>query len=249
MRNIFFLVLMVVYLILLTATTFVASADSIFNFGANNKVSSGKIIINGKEMGESSGNFVKGSGRKATESRKIADFQRIKVAGSLDLVYSTGDKALEITGDDNVIDNIKTKINKGVLHIFSDKNYSTAIPITISVSSPRLEAVMVEGSSDVSLQGIRSQSFLIKLNGTGDIIATGKVKSLDVDIFGTGGVNTKALSAENVDAKLNGTGDLLLTALQLLNATVVGTGDIVYFGNPQVVNRNTLGVGAIKSGD
>lgn len=242
-------ILMITYLILMVAITSEASADSIFNFGTNNTVSSGRIIINGKEMGESSGNYVKGSGKKTTENRKTADFQRINIAGSLDLVYSAGKNALAITGDDNVISIIKTEINNGVLHIFSDKSFSTSMPITVSVSSPGLEAVMVEGSSDVSLQGLRSRSFLIQLNGTGEIIATGKVKSLDIDIFGTGGVNAKALSADNVDAKLNGTGDLQLTALQSLNATIVGTGDIVYFGNPQVVNRSSLGVGDIKSGD
>lgn len=237
------------YSLMILAATTTVKADSIFNFGSNNSVSSGKIIINGKEVGESSGNYVKGSGKKATVSRNISNFERIKITGTLDLVYSQGRYSVQITGDENVINNIKTDVNGGVLLIYSDKHFSTNMPITVKVSSPQLDAVIVDGSSDVSLKNIRSEKFLIQLNGTGDINATGKVNSLAIDVFGSGDVNTKTLIAQHVEAKLNGTGDLYVTALQSLNATVSGAGDIVYYGNPPVVNSNAFGVGDITSGD
>jgi len=237
-----------IYSILLVSSS-MAQADSIFNFGSNNSVSSGKIIINGKEVSGSSGNYLKGSGNKTKESRDISAFKSIKIAGTLDLNYSRGQSSLQISGDENILSAIKTEVNGGELQIFTEKNFSTDMPIIVTVSSPELDGVTVEGSSDVSLNGISSDRFLIKLNGTGDIIASGKAESLIIEVFGSGDVNTKRLSARIVEASLSGTGDLELTASESLNATVSGAGDIVYYGNPRVVNRNAFGAGDISSGD
>ncbi len=237
------------YSLIVLATTTTVNAESIFNFGSNNTVSSGKIIINGKEVGESSGNYLKGSGKKTTVSRNVSNFERIKITGTVDLIYSKGRNHVEVTGDENIVNHIKTEVNSGVLEIYSDKHFATDMPITVTVSSPRLDGVIVDGSSDVALRNIRSEKFLIQLNGTGDISASGKVKSLMIDVFGSGDVNTRELIADNVEAKLNGTGDLYVTALQSLNATVSGAGDIVYYGNPPVVNSNAFGAGDITSGD
>ncbi len=236
------------YSLLILATTTTVCAESIFNFGSNNTVTSGKIIINGKEVG-SSGNYLKGSGKKATVSRRVSDFRGIKITGTLDLVYTQGRHSVKITGDENIINNIRTEVKGGVLEIYSDKHFTTDMPITVTVTSPRLDSIIIDGSSDVSLRNISSDKFLIQLKGTGDITAAGKVKSLTVDVFGSGDVNARELMADHVEAQLNGTGDLYVTALQSLNATVSGAGDIVYYGNPPVVNSNAFGVGDISSGD
>jgi putative autotransporter adhesin-like protein len=48
-----------------------------------------------------------------------------------------------------------------------------------------------------------------------------------------------------VQAAVNGSGSLFVTATRSLDASIAGTGAIVYAGNPQDVTRSITGSGAI----
>lgn len=216
-----------------------------------NNVSTGKIVIDGQEFGNSTGQYLKGSGKKNTISRDLSGYQRIQVGiGAFDVNYKSGKSySLTITGDDNIIPLINTEVTGGILKLSLTRSYSSKIPITVSITSPELEAITVSGSSTVRLSSIHSSNFSIQSSGTADISASGQVENLKIQLFGTGDLNLKKLVADQVQVKIEGAGDIVLTARKSLTAAVSGTGDLVYYGRPKQVHTDISGVGDIEPGD
>jgi hypothetical protein len=241
--------------LLLTIMTNVA-ADSIFNWSKNSNVTNlggnantGNIVIDGNVI-SGNNNILKGSGNKKSMTKKVNDFNKIVVSNALDVVFTQGSKSdLEITGDDNIIPAVHTEVNNGVLLLGIKKSYSASMPIIVSMQSPSISAITVTGASDVTLRSINTDKLQINLTGTGDISASGKVKSLSINVQGTGDINSKNLDAESVHVQLSGSGDIVLTALNSLVAELVGSGDILYYGHPEKIDKKIVGTGDFEAGD
>lgn len=226
-----------------------AMADSWLNIG--NNVSTGKIVIDGQEFGEVSGHYLKGSGREKTVTRNLSGYQRIQIgSGGFDVVYTAGKTySLKITGDDNLVPWLEADVANGELRLSMTRSYSGKLPMTVAITSPKLEAVAIEGTSTIRLNAIRAANFLIHSDGAGDLTANGQVAFLKIHIFGTGDVDVKQLIADQVQVEVKGAGDVVLTARKSLNASVSGVGDLVYFGRPKNVHTKISGVGDIEPGE
>jgi hypothetical protein len=213
----------------------------------NNSMSIGKIIINGQEVNKS--NFsIKGSGTKETVSHKVGDFSSINSRGSFDINYRQGKPALSITGDSNIIHEVVVLVKGGTLQLSMKKSYSSKLPLVINISSPDINKITINGTSNVMLKDINTAYLTLKVIGAVDLNANGKASNLDLSVDGAGDINIKSLIAEKVAVDLQGSGDIQLTATQQLNANLSGVGDIIFFGNPPVINKKISGAGDIESG-
>jgi hypothetical protein len=217
-------------------------------FSSDNTVSTGKIIINGQEI-NSSTNSIKGSGVKQNISRKIKDFSSVNSRGSFDIKYRHGSPSLKISGDDNIINHVSTKVVDKTLRIFIDKSYSTNHAIVVYISSPNIASIIINGTSNVDLDGIKTEHLKISLLGTADLTANGIASRLDLNIQGSGDANVKSLISDFVTVYLQGSGDIILTANKQLDATVSGVGDIHFFGHPEKISKKISGVGDIEAGE
>ena len=65
---------------------------------------------------------------------------------------------------------------------------------------------------------------------------------------GSGTVQFTRLVANDVKALVSGSGSIFVTATTSLDASVSGSGAILYAGNPQDVTQNVTGSGAITGG-
>jgi hypothetical protein len=214
----------------------------------NNNASTGKIIIDGYDMGGST-SAIKGSGVKATIERKVQSFSSIKSDGQFDINYRNGKQSLSISGDNNIINHISTRVDNGELFISINNSYSSYQPIVINLSSKTLETVTLDGASTMVLDDIKSNKLRINLIGTADIFANGVVNKLELNIQGTGDVKARKLNAQFVSVNLEGTSDIELTARTELNIDVSGVGDILYFGKPKKIRKQISGVSDIIAGE
>ena len=241
---------------LLLLLGFSSMAGSIINRGENvniinwgDNANTGNIVIDGQVVSGNT-NTIKGSGNKKSIDKKIAAFEQIISNSALDIVYQqSGKSRIEITGDDNIITLVQAEVNNGVLTLDVKKSYSSTMPLVVRLQSASLNALTVAGSSDVKLTAIQSKKLRIKLSGSGEIIAKGKVQELSIKVQGAGDVNTKRLTADSVQVSLSGSGDIILTALQSLKADLSGSGDIVYYGNPGKIDKRITGAGDFEAGD
>ena len=217
---------------------------------SNNASSTGKIIIDGQDMSDPNASIAKGSGVKETIHRNISDFSTINSQGNFDIQYTQSEKPnLSITGDNNIIKDVITEVNNNTLRLSINKSFSSQLPINITLSSPKINSVTVNGSSDIKLNAIKAERLELNLNGSVDLHASGTVNQLDVKLTGAGDANIKSLIAQVATVDLRGSGDVNLTVTEKLNANIFGAGDIVYFGHPSEVNKQISGAGDIEAGD
>jgi hypothetical protein len=208
------------------------------------------LMIHGDVVNESDGVAVEGSGVQASQTRDVASFSAVELAGSNDVaVHVGGKRAVVVSADDNLLDHVTTHVEAGKLVIgTAPGSFSTRVPMKVDVTVPSLDALTLSGSGIVSADGIDSDRLAIALPGSGVLRATGTATTLDVDHSGSGDAQLEGLVAAKVHAVLSGSGRIVVTASKSLDATVSGSGAIFYRGDPAQVTTNVTGSGAVLRG-
>lgn len=190
---------------------------------------------------------VKGSGIAKTEKRSVASFDSLDVnyVGAI-AVRSQGQESLTISGDDNIIQFITTEVKNGTLYIRGTKGYSPQQKLQIIVSTPDVRRFVFDGVGEANLSNIKNERLEIVVSGVGSLSASGETKEVDITLSGVGSVDAKNLRA--VNAKVNSTaiGAVDLYATRQLDIKASGLGEINYYGNPKIVNKQAEGIGKIN---
>ena len=201
-----------------------------------------------KNMGNAQ---VKGNGNLASEMRKLSNFKAIEITIGYDkiLVNCGEEPSIHISGDENILPLITTRISKGILTIESDSTFETKADSEIIINVKSLKEFTFDGVGGTVIQNVNSEKFTCNINGVGSCELNGKVESFYVSVNGVGSVNARQLISDDVVASLNGVGSVKLYAKNSLNASVNGIGGLTYFGNPAELILNDSGIGGITKGD
>ena len=201
-----------------------------------------------KNMGNAQ---VKGNGNLVSEMRKLSNFKAIEITIGYDkiLVNCGEEPSIHISGDENILPLITTRISKGILKIESDSTFETKADSEIIINVKSLKEFTFDGVGETVIQNVNSEKFTCNINGVGSCDLNGKVKSFNISVNGVGSVNARQLIADDVVANLNGVGSVKLYAKNSLNASVNGVGGLTYFGNPTELILNDSGIGGITKGD
>lgn len=197
---------------------------------------------------DSSGAPVLGSGVTATETRAVAPFDSVELAGADSVTIQVGPaQSVVVQADDNLLANVTTRVDDGRLVIATTRSFTTATPMSVALTVPSLESLTLSGSGAVTADGIEASALRISLSGNGLLRATGSVATLDVDLAGSGDAELAGLAAQDVHAVLSGTGRIVVDAAQTLDAEIPGNGAILYTGSA-TVTKSVTGTGSITSG-
>jgi hypothetical protein len=197
-------------------------------------------------FGSSSTSSTRGSGVPMTQSRDVAPFTSIELAGSNNLVVRVGEEqSVVVKADDNLIDRVTTQVQSGTLVIGNNGSFSTESPMSVDVTVPTLDALTLSGSGNIAIDGIEAESLKVTLPGRGTLTGNGTATRLDVTVSGSGVVQFTHVVATDVQAAVSGSGTIFVTATKSLDAAVSGSGAILYAGTPQNVTRSITGSGAI----
>ena len=151
-----------------------------------------------------------------------------------------------ISYDDNLIGYVTTKVRGRKLVVESSRSFSSSSDCRIRIVVPQLEEVSVGGSGKIEVVGLDADRFSVQIDGSADVVASGEVGELAIEVNGSGNVDTRDLVAGEATVEINGSGDVNVMARDYLTATVNGSGDIVYTGNPGQVVKNVEGSGRIR---
>jgi serine/threonine protein kinase len=188
-----------------------------------------------------------GSGTLATETRDVGEFSKIEIEGSPDLEVVIGSNTVvSVAADDNVLPIIETRVDGDSLRIRSTRSYSSRLGVKVHVVLPSLDAIASSGSGSISANGLAARAFGLTISGSSDTTLKGTADSFDVSVFGSGDVQAGELIAKDVNVNISGSADAVVRATQSLNASVTGSGDVTYLGNPANVQRNVTGTGTVK---
>jgi hypothetical protein len=196
---------------------------------------------------DTSSSTTEGSGVPATQARNVAAFESIELAGSNNLVIHVGEQqSVVVKADDNLLERVTTEVQSGTLVIANTPgSFTTNSPMSVEVDVPMLDALTLTGSGNIVVDGIETESLDVTLPGSGTLTGSGTATKLDVTVSGSGSVQFTPLVANDVRAVVSGSGSIFVTATESLDASVSGSGAILYAGSPQGVTKSVTGSGAI----
>ncbi|MGB7841613.1 MAG: head GIN domain-containing protein [Salinimicrobium sp.] len=214
---------------------------------------------------------IKGNGNMKTETRKVSNYDKIELEGSMNVELVAGTEGnLKVAAEENLLEYILTEVSGDELKISTEKGYnldpSGNNKITVTVPFKDLSRVSLTGSGDIRTRDrITAENFEIKITGSGDIKLPlqaknvrasitgsgdidliGSAKDFDCKVTGSGDISAFDFKCENVDATVTGSGDIQVYASEELRAKIPGAGDIQYKGNPKKEDFKTVGIGSIS---
>jgi len=183
----------------------------------------------------------------ATTNRSIANFSTLKADGAYQIKWSSGEPAITISTDQNLLPLITTSVTDGALHIEQEENLRLTKGIIIKVSSSSLMEVELNGAVSLTASKVSGPNLKLESNGASSISVEGAVTNLEVNFSGAGKLSAEALQAQTATVSLSGACSADVTVTESLNASISGAGGITYGGNPKTVEKNVSGVGGIKA--
>jgi len=193
---------------------------------------------------------VKGNGKVVTNERALSSFDKINLAGSIDIIIDeNGKEAVTVEADENLQEYIITEVKDGALNIHEKEHYSlNATKLVVRVNCSKLSAINSGGSGDVKTASpLKGDDFSISHGGSGDFNVTFAVKKLKIstagsgdyvlkgtaDEFnlssaGSGDVNAKELACTTAKISSAGSGDVTLKKGVTASVSSVGSGDVHY---------------------
>jgi hypothetical protein len=182
-----------------------------------------------------------------TEQRDVGSFDRIESNIGADISVAIGKpQSVTVTFDDNIIEYVTTVVKGGTLIIESNHSFSTESQCRMKIVVPQLKGISVGGSGAIEVLGLDAERFALEIDGSADITATGRTAELAIEVNGSGDVDTRDLAAGDVNVEINGSGNVNLMARDYLKASINGSGDITYSGEPAHVVKSVEGSGRIR---
>jgi hypothetical protein len=215
---------------------------------------------------------VQGNGNAKKETRTVTGYTAVSSAGSFDVEINYGTaSSITVEADENLLPYIETIVEGTELKLKAKKGYNLKPKNKIKITVPltKLTALKVSGSGNINGDGDFSNDGTteITISGSGDIkLGFGKFNALEVKISGSGNMKLKGketskisahisgsgdidaydVSANEVVAKVNGSGNVNVTAKSSVDATVSGSGNVIYKGAATNVTQKTSGSGKVR---
>lgn len=209
------------------------------------------------------------SGAFTVEYRSLdtASFNAISLSGGMDLLLNQEfHDGLKIEGGENIIPYIEYEVLADELRISEESNnFLHDKSLRISLQKHQLESIELFGSGDLNATEISADHFSLITSGSGDaqiafeslhyfnlgaegsgnMLLSGEAESASYIMEGSGDLNAKHLHLATCTVLMIGSGDVEIHVDSVLNATITGSGDLRYWGNPEIVNVNMSGSGTV----
>jgi PBP1b-binding outer membrane lipoprotein LpoB len=191
-------------------------------------------------------NEVRGSGKRELQKREVSPFTSISTEGAFTIeVTCQKDLALEVEGDDNILNLVTSEVRNNVLRLSNNGHYSTSEPVKFKIAVPNIEALKVSGAGKIDIKGMNNEKFVINSDGAPTITASGTTKLVDIHTNGAGKIDANSLHAARAVVNTNGVTQVEVDVKEQLDATVNGPASVTYKGDP-VVNKHVNGPGKVE---
>jgi len=171
-----------------------------------------------------------------------------------------------ISGDENLIDQVKYNLQDGRLVLSSlyplrsennlvvrlqtadlkgiQSNMVGNIQMNQAFRGDELEIKMM-GPGNFQADSLYVSSLAVSSEGVGSVRLSGKANKTRLDVAGVGGVNAFDLLSDTVYAHVRGVGSIQCNPSEYLEGSMEGIGKITYKDEPKNKNINTSGIGKI----
>lgn len=151
-----------------------------------------------------------GSGNVVTERLDFEEFTAIEVASSWEVEAVPGEFAVEVSVDDNVLDDMRVEVRGETLWLGMRAGaWFRRLTLRARVSLPELDGLQVTGSGHITAREFEAPALQIGVSGSGGVAVIGcRVGALDGDISGTGDINAEGCMIGTAALSISGSGDV-----------------------------------------
>jgi len=211
---------------------------------------------------------IEGSGLVITDSRNPGDFSRVDLVIPAELEVRQGDTpSLTIEADENILPLITTTINNGKLTIaYTQPCVRPSQPVTIKATAPEIRGLAILGSGAIRSTGtlvadtldtgitgtgsidldVQTSTLTSTITGTGTEAIRGHALNHQIQIPGAGRVEALGLETRNTSINIIGSGSAEVQVNTSLSIKIIGSGSVVYSGNPVDIQQSITGSGNIQ---
>ncbi|MEO9533867.1 MAG: head GIN domain-containing protein [Crocinitomicaceae bacterium] len=176
-----------------------------------------------------------------SKNRVITNEENLIFTVSDDDVYS-----IETSGSANVNANFDEGHDFELLELISSGSGN----IEMDAMNAENSFMTSSGSGDIHLQTVNvANKVSVNQNGSGNVSISGSCYELDLTISGSGNYGEHDFIAEKVVANLSGSGNAKVSVSYDLNASLSGSGNLTFKGNPILMATSTSGSGQVIDGN
>ncbi len=193
------------------------------------------------------------------ETREVSGFTGIDFStfGKVNMIQSDKE-TLSINGPDNLVSEISTTVNNGILVIKNKENFtvsslSSKDILTFTIGFKTLTSLDVSGAGDVQVETFNTPTMDLKMSGAGNVVMnqlttnnlnvdmsglggleiTGSAAQATINISGAGSVSAPDMKLSKANITISGLGGATLWVTDNLTGDISGAGNISYYGSPQ----------------
>lgn len=211
------------------------------------------------------------NGGDDTQTRNVSGFNAIDVSTGIDLYLTMGSsEEVKIVADEEIIDDIKTEVRNGTLHIYMKRNnwfnWGGNKTRKAYVTVKELEELHASSGSDVQSQNllegesldisassgsdieleVRYKNLSLDTSSGSDAELKGKTKNLKLSASSGSDIDASDLEAVNCKASASSGSDVSLTVTDELEADASSGADITYYGSPKMKNIDESSGGDVR---
>jgi hypothetical protein len=195
----------------------------------------------------------KGNKKIVKETRELASFTGINAGGAVSVIIQIADdQKVEVESDENLLDNIKTDVINGVLHIKSNKLKNPS-ELNVFVYLPSFNMLTSSGATDVKCASlIESSEFKMNasgattvkleqvnfdylesdISGASDVKISGLATTHNINISGAGSFKGKDLKTKKTIYDASGASDSFFYVTEDIAGQKKGAASVSYTGTP-----------------
>jgi len=174
--------------------------------------------------------------------------------------------SIVISGDENLIDQVKYDLNDGKLNLYSDNPLRSENNLIVRLQTNNLKGIRsnivgniqmnraftgneleikMSGPGNLQADSLNVGSLTVSSEGVGSIRLAGKANKTHIDVAGVGGVHAFDLVSDTVYAYVGGVGSIQCNPVDYLEGHLQGIGKITYKEEPKIKNVSSEGIGKI----
>lgn len=173
---------------------------------------------------------------------------RLQVDIPADVRFSQAEGAPSVTvsGPRDVIEHVA--LRNGRLQ-WDGGSYDVDHGVEVQLTAPKVTRFELNGGGDLDIHSYRQDQLTIRNNGSGDVRASGAVKTVDIDLAGSGEADLGELAADGAHVSIKGSGDATVAPRTWAKLEILGSGDVTLKTKPKQLESRVTGSGHVEQPD
>jgi hypothetical protein len=200
------------------------------------------LLLAGCSLLQQTGLLLVGEGDVKTETRQLNSFDSVEFNGGVRFELTVGQPAsVTVAAQENLLPITVTEVVNGKLTVRTTRPYSTSQGITVTVTTPALTAIVVNGGVAGTVNAIATTDFTVDADGGANLTLTGTCTTLTLSANGGATVDGTGLTTANAAVNVNGGAQATITVSGQVTGSANGGATLNLLGHPGSVNVSTNG--------